>query len=158
MLGLIRIDDRLLHGQVALTWTPSVGAGCILVANDKVAVDDFQKMALNLAKPANVKLLVKSITDTAGILNDARYNGIKMLVLVNSVKDAFSLSELVTDIKSINFGGIRTREGSKAVSKAISLTEVDISFIRKMLDKGLELEIRQVPGDKKLMLKSELEL
>lgn len=152
MIGLIRIDDRLLHGQVALTWTPSVGAGCILVANDKVAADDFQKMALNLAKPANVKLLIKSIADAAAILNDARYNGIKMLVLVNSVKDALSLSELVNDIKSINFGGIRGKEGSKAVSKAISLTEGDIAFIRKMLDKGLELEIRQVPGDKKLML------
>ena len=152
MIGLLRIDDRLLHGQVALTWTPSVGAGCILVANDKVAGDDFQKMALNLAKPANVKLLVKSIEDTAAILNDARYNGIKMLVLVNSVKDAFSLSELVSDIKSVNFGGIRSKEGSKAVSKAISLTDSDITIIRKMLDKGLELEIRQVPGDKKLML------
>lgn len=152
MIGLLRIDDRLLHGQVALTWTPSVGAVCILVANDKVAGDDFQKMALNLAKPANVKLLVKSIADTAAILNDARYNGIKMLVLVNSVKDAFSLSELVSDIKSINFGGIRSKEGSKAVSKAISLTDSDITIIRKMLDKGLELEIRQVPGDKKLMV------
>lgn len=152
MIGLFRIDDRLLHGQVALTWTPSVGAGCILVANDRIAGDDFQKMALNLAKPANVKLLVKSITDTAAILNDVRYHGIKMLVLVNSVKDAYTLSELVSDIQSINFGGLRSKEGSKAVSKAISLTESDISICRKMLDKGLELEIRQVPGDKKLML------
>jgi len=156
MISLVRIDDRLLHGQVALTWTPSMGAGCILVANDKVAADDFQKMALNLAKPANVKLLVKSLTDTAAILNDARYNGIKMLVLVNSVRDAFSLSELVPDIKSINFGGIRTREGSKAISKAVSLTESDISIIQKMLDKGFELEIRQVPGDKKQMLRDVL--
>ena len=156
MISLIRIDDRLLHGQVALTWTPSVGAGCILVANDKVADDDFQKMALNLARPVHVKLLVKSLADTAAILNDARYNGIKMLVLVNGVKDAFSLSELVPDIKSINFGGIRTREGSKAISKAVSLTESDISIIHKMLDKGLELEIRQVPGDKKQMLRDVL--
>ena len=152
MIGLIRIDDRLLHGQVALTWTPSMGAGCILVANDKIADDDFQKMALNLAKPANVKLLVKSLTDTAAILNDARYNSIKMLVLLNSVIDVFSLSEMVTDIKSINFGGIRTKEGSKAVSTAVSLTESDVAIIQKMLNKGLELEIRQVPGDKKLML------
>jgi mannose/fructose/N-acetylgalactosamine-specific phosphotransferase system component IIB len=152
MIGLFRIDDRLLHGQVALTWTPSVGAGCILVANDRVAGDDFQKMALNLAKPANVKLLVKSITDTAAILNDARYHGIKMLVLVNSVKDAFLLSELASDIKSINFGGLRSKEGAKAVSKAVSLTDSDILLIRQMLQKGLELEIRQVPGDKKLML------
>ena len=151
MIGLLRIDDRLLHGQVALTWTPSVGAGCILVANDKVAADDFQKMALNLAKPANVKLLVRSIADTVAILNDVRYNGIKMLILVNCVKDAYSLSEQVPEIKSINFGGIRTRAGSKAVSKAVSLTESELLIIRKMLDKGLELEIRQVPGDKRLM-------
>ena len=101
MISLVRIDDRLLHGQVALTWTPALGAGCIIVANDKVAKDDFQKMALNLAKPANVKLLVKTIADTAEILNDARYNGIKMLVLVNSVKDACLLSEQVAEITSV---------------------------------------------------------
>ena len=149
MISLLRIDDRLLHGQVALTWTPSLGADCIIVANDKVAKDDFQKMALHLAKPANVKLLVKSIADTAEILNDARYNGIKMLVLVNSVPDAVTLAELVAEVRSVNFGGIRAREGSKAFSKAVSLTEKDGYGIRQLLAKGLELEIRQVPGDKK---------
>lgn len=152
MISLLRIDDRLLHGQVALTWTPSLGAGCILVANDKVANDSFQKMALNLAKPAQVKLLVKSIADAAEILNDVRYNTIKMLVLVNSVKDAFALSDLVPEVKSVNFGGIRTREGSKPVSKAVSLTEDDRQFIKQMDAKGLELEIRQVPGDKKQLI------
>jgi mannose/fructose/N-acetylgalactosamine-specific phosphotransferase system component IIB len=100
-------------------------------------------------------LLVKSIADAAEILNDVRYNTIKMLVLVNCVKDAFALSDLVQEVKSVNFGGIRASEGSKPVSKAVSLTDDDRQFIKQMDAKGLELEIRQVPGDKKQLIMME---
>ena len=55
MIKLTRIDDRLLHGQVAFTWTPALSADCIVIANDKVAKDEFLKMTLNLAKPASAR-------------------------------------------------------------------------------------------------------
>jgi len=107
MIKLIRIDDRLLHGQVAFTWTPALGADCIVVANDKVAKDEFLKMTLNLAKPASAKLLIKSLADTVIFLNDPRSQSLKILVIINSVKDASILADEVSEIKSINFGGIR---------------------------------------------------
>src|SRR3982074_2241686 len=112
MIKLTRIDDRLLHGQVAFTWTPSVGADCLVVANDKVAKDEFMKMTLNLAKPASAKLLIKSLDDTVTFLNDPRSQPLKILVLVNSVKDAAVLADGVNQIQSVNFGGMRTKEGA----------------------------------------------
>jgi len=63
MIKLTRIDDRLVHGQVAFTWVPTLGIDCLLVANDKVAKDEFQKMTMNLAKPANTKLLIRAMAD-----------------------------------------------------------------------------------------------
>jgi fructoselysine and glucoselysine-specific PTS system IIB component len=154
MIKLTRIDDRLVHGQVAFTWTPALSADCLIVANDKVAKDEFLKMTLNLAKPATAKLLIKSLADTVTFLNDARSKGLKILLIINSVKDAHTLANEVSEIQSVNFGGIRAKEGSKSISKAVAVSDDDITLIKEMLTKGIELEVRQVPTDKKVMIES----
>lgn len=154
MIKLTRIDDRLLHGQVAFSWTPALSADYLVVANDKVAKDEFLKMTMGLAKPAGTKLLIKSIADTVTFLNDEKSNKAKILLLINSVKDAYTLAHAVPEIQSINFGGIRSKEGTRLVSKAIALHEEDITLIRELLAKGIELEVRQVPTDSKQLLES----
>jgi fructoselysine and glucoselysine-specific PTS system IIB component len=154
MIKLTRIDDRLLHGQVAFTWVPSLGIDCLIIANDKVAKDEFQKMTLTLAKPPSAKLLIKSIADTVLFLNDPRSASLKILILLNSVQDASMLAQQVSEIRSINFGGIRTREGAKSISKAVAVTKEDIALTRQLLDKGIELEVRQVPSDSKQLLQT----
>jgi PTS system mannose-specific IIB component/fructoselysine and glucoselysine-specific PTS system IIB component len=152
MIKLTRIDDRLVHGQVAMTWTPAIGADCLVVANDKVANDEFMKMTLGLAKPASAKLVIKSLADAATFINDPRAQGLKILLIINSVQDAAAMANAICDIKSINFGGIRTKEGTRPISKAIALTDDDITIIKQMLAKDLELEVRQVPTDKKVLI------
>lgn len=154
MIKLTRIDDRLVHGQVAFTWTPAMSADCLVVANDKVAKDEFMKMTLGLAKPASARLVIKTLADAAKFINDARAQQMKILLIVNSVKDAAVMADTVSEITSINFGGIRTKEGSKPIAKAIALTNDDIVVIKEMLAKGLELEVRQVPTDKKVLIET----
>ncbi len=154
MIKLTRIDDRLVHGQVAFTWVPSVGCDCLMVANDLIAKDEFQKMTLNLAKPVGAKLFIKSIAETIAFLTDEKNKSLKIIILINSVKDAFTITQGVPEIKSINFGGLRAREGAKLISKAIALTEEDILLIKELQKKNIELEIRQVPTDNKQMLEA----
>jgi mannose/fructose/N-acetylgalactosamine-specific phosphotransferase system component IIB len=154
MIKLARIDDRLLHGQVAFTWVSSLGIDCIVVANDKVAKDDFQKMAMSLAKPPTAKLQILTVSDAIVFLNDQKNRNAKIICLVNSVNDAHNLTDGVTEIKSVNLGGIRTKEGARLISKAIAVTDDDIATIKLMIEKGLELEIRQVPTDKKQLVQN----
>ena len=154
MIKLIRIDDRLVHGQVAFTWVPALGADCLLVANDKVAKDEFQKMTLNLAKPANTRLVIKPIADAITFLTDEKNGKAKILVLINSIKDAAALVASVPEITSVNFGGIRGKEGSRLISKAVAITDADLPYIQEMLQKPVELEIRQVPTDSKQSVES----
>jgi fructoselysine/glucoselysine PTS system EIIB component len=153
MIKLIRIDDRLVHGQVAFTWVPALGIDCLIVANDKAAGDDFLKMTLGLAKPPSARLLILTLEKTIAALNDPKSKNLKILILVSAVADSFILANGIEEIRSINFGGIRIKEGAKLISKAIAVSDDDISVIRKMIEKGLELEIRQVPTDKKIMVK-----
>ncbi|HEY9197219.1 MAG TPA: PTS sugar transporter subunit IIB, partial [Mucilaginibacter sp.] len=109
MIKLTRIDDRLVHGQVAFTWTPALGADCLLIANDKVAKDEFMKMTLGLAKPTGTKLLIKPVKEAAAFLNDEKSKNAKVLILINSVKDAAALAAEVPEITTINFGGLRSK-------------------------------------------------
>jgi fructoselysine and glucoselysine-specific PTS system IIB component len=152
MLKLLRIDDRLVHGQVAFTWTPALGADCLVVANDRAAKDEFLRMTMGLAKPAGTKLMILTIAAAITYINDVQNKGQALLVLVDSVKDAHALAEGVAEIRSINFGGIRVKSGAKAVTKAIALSDSDVVLIRELLQKGIELEARQVPTDKKQLI------
>lgn len=152
MIRLTRIDDRMVHGQVAFTWVPALGVDCLLVVNDKIAKDEFQKMALNLAKPAGTKLLIKTIADAISFLHDEKNGKLKILVLINSIRDAAALTAGVAEITSVNFGGIRSKEGSRLISKAIAITDDDLPVIHEMLQKCVELEIRQVPTDTKQLV------
>lgn len=154
MIKLTRIDDRLVHGQVAFTWVPALGVNCLIVANDKVAKDEFLKMTLSLAKPAGTRLLVKSLSEAAAFLNDNKNDSLKTLLIINSVKDASTMAATVPEIKSVNIGGLRLKEGAKLISKAVGVNEEDITVLRDLLSKGLELEIRQVPTDTKQMVES----
>ena len=154
MIKLTRIDDRLLHGQVAFTWVSSLGIDCIVVANDKVAKDDFQKMALSLAKPPTAKLHILTVSDAIAFLNDLKNKNAKIICLINSITDAVKITDEVSEIKSVNFGGIRIKEGARLITKAVAITDDDIKTIKLMTGKGLELEIRQVPTDKKQLVQN----
>ena len=48
MIKLLRVDDRLIHGAVAFSWTKELSINLIVLANDKIAKDDFQKMTLDI--------------------------------------------------------------------------------------------------------------
>ncbi len=153
MLKLTRIDDRLVHGQVAFTWVPSLGVDCLIVANDKVAADDFLKMTMNLAKPPSARLMIMSLESTATFVNDPRSRNLKIMIIVSGVNDAFTLARAIPEIQSINFGGIRIKDGARLISKAVALSADEVEITNKMLENGLELEIRQVPTDKKIFVK-----
>lgn len=64
MIVATRVDERLIHGQVAVSWLSALGADCILVANDEVAADDAQRAILKMAKPSGCKLVIKGLDDS----------------------------------------------------------------------------------------------
>jgi len=154
MILLTRVDHRLLHGQVAFSWTQNLGANCILIANDDVPNNELRKTTIKLAKPQGVKLVVKSIKDSIEALKSGVTDKYKLFIVVESVQDVHRLVEGFPDIKTINLGGIKAKEGSRNISKAINLLPEEETLLNKMVEKGIEIEIRQVPGDKKLNVKN----
>lgn len=143
MIKFCRIDDKLLHGQIVMAWTRYVGAEHIVVVNDEAATDQFKKMTLGLAKPAGVGLSVFTVEDAIKKLG-AGTKKIIMVILGNT-NDTLNLINGVSEIKEINYGGIRQKENSKKFGDAVFLDEKDIENSKKILEKGVNINIQQLP-------------
>lgn len=93
MIKLLRVDHRLLHGQVAMAWTQSLDSDCILIANDAVVNDNIRKTTMKLAKPNGVKLVMKNIEDSIAALNAGVTDKYKLFIVVESIEDAYRLAK-----------------------------------------------------------------
>ncbi|MFQ7536507.1 MAG: PTS sugar transporter subunit IIB [Clostridium sp.] len=110
MVELCRIDDRLLHGQVAVTWVGAVAPEAILIANDEAATNEMSKLALKMAKPAGVKLAVKTIADAATLLNNPNAKKIKIFLITRTIQDTLELVKMTDCIHRVNIGGVKNKE------------------------------------------------
>lgn len=147
MVKLLRIDERLLHGQVAVTWVSAVNASSILIANDEIMENEMGKMALKMAKPNGVNLAIRSIDQGAELLNDSRSTDISIFVIVKTIADAVRLAEKTNCIKHVNIGGIRKREGGKLIAAAVYANDEDIRNLRKLKTLVEKVEFRMVPSE-----------
>ncbi|WP_066496855.1 PTS sugar transporter subunit IIB [Abyssisolibacter fermentans] len=149
MVKLLRIDDRLLHGQVAFAWTKSLGVEAIVVANDDVVKDDLIKMSIKMAAPPEVKLAIRSIDDAVKLIEHPKTQDMSLFVVVRTAKDALRLAEKTDLIQHINVGGIKKEEGKQMLTRAVFVSDEDIQIFNQLSEMGREVELRQVPTDSK---------
>ena len=150
MIKLVRVDHRLLHGQVALNWTAGVGANCILVASDVVVNDEVWKTTLRLGKPSGVKLVMKNMADSIEAINSGVTDKYNLLIVVQTIKEAKQLVDGCPQIKSINLGNTKESRTTTQVSKQVFLEEEEKAILKEMMAKGVECEIRALADDSKL--------
>ena len=149
MIKLVRVDHRLLHGQVAFSWTHGLGSDCILVASDTVINDPVWKTTLKLGKPAGCKLVMKNIADSITAINSGVTDKYKLIVVVQTIADAKRLADGCPAITSINLGNTKESATTKQVSRQIFLEPDEIEMLRELDARGVECEIRPMAADSK---------
>lgn len=145
-----RVDCRLLHGQTAVSWTSGLGADCILIANDEVVKDELRKTTMKLAKPAGTKLVIKNIEDSIAAIKSGATDKYKLFIVVETISDAAKLALSVKEIDKVNLGLVKAKEGTRNISKSVNVLPEEEQLIKDMANSGVEVEIRQVPNDKKI--------
>lgn len=158
MNKIIRIDERLIHGQVAYLWTKHLNLDRILVANDSVAKNEIQKTSLIMAAGDKVKASIVEVKDAIDILNDERISNLKVLVLVNNPEDALTICQNVTGIPKVNVGNYGRVNGKvkdkKTITDNLYVEEKDISLFKKIIDLNIPLDYQLVPDNTPLDLKN----
>lgn len=150
MIKFLRIDTRLLHGQVAMTWLSEIKATSILIVSDEAANDEMAKAALKMAKPNGYNLAIRDVEGGAALLNDPRAQGIDIFVIVKTVNETWRLLQQIQGVDHINIGGLITKEGTgRMLYGGVTVTDEDFELLKEMEQKVKEMEFRMVPTNTK---------
>ena len=152
VIGLARIDDRLIHGQVATRWTKETNVSRIIVVSDEVAADTVRKTLLTQVAPPGVTAHVVDVAKMIRVYNNPKYAGERVMLLFTNPTDVERLVEGGVKITSVNVGGMAFRQGKTQVNNAVSVDEKDIEAFKKLNARGIELEVRKVSTDPKLKM------
>ncbi|MEO1771531.1 PTS sugar transporter subunit IIB [Candidatus Enterococcus ferrettii] len=143
----IRIDDRLIHGQVAGLWTNNLKANRIMVINDPIAADEVQKNLLRMVAPPTVRTsIIARDTAVANILN-GKYHGQNVFIVVKSPEDVLYLLNNGLDIKEVNLGNISSRENTEKIKAGINVTASERAALKELLAKGVRITTIRTPSD-----------
>ena len=153
MITLFRIDERLIHGQIAIKWSKHYNINRIVVANDQAASSPLIQNTLRMAAPDQVKTAILPISKANALLKDSRCAELRILVLVDCPHDARLIVGELEDIKMINVGNYG-RIGKEEVlrsrrrySKNIYCNEQEAADFQSLIDTGIPCIYQTVPEE-----------
>ena len=160
MIKLLRLDERLIHGQIAIKWSRHLSVSHIVVINDDAANNEIIKKSLLMAAPPTVKVAIKGMDDGIKLLMDPRTAEMSILVLVGSPQEVLKLLNTVKGIQKVNignYGRVAPKEGvefRKTYRNNLFLYEKEVVILREILDTGVECIYQTTPEETPESLKS----
>lgn len=147
-LTLVRIDDRLIHGQVVEGWIPHLRAQHVIVVSDAAVADELQVSLMKLALPDAVTLEALSVAQAARHAVFRPDYAKRALVLAPGPLEVLQLLEAGAAFSTVNVGGLHYTAGKVQLGKAIFLSEEDKDALRQISRRGVRLEGRALPTEK----------
>ncbi|WP_134439888.1 PTS galactosamine transporter subunit IIB [Escherichia coli] len=146
---LTRIDNRLVHGQVGVTWTSTIGANLLVVVDDVVANDDIQQKLMGITEETyGFGIRFFTIEKTINVIGKAAPHQ-KIFLICRTPQTVRKLVEGGIDLKDINVGNMHFSEGKKQISSKVYVDDQDLADLRFIKQRGVNVFIQDVPGDQK---------
>ena len=146
MILKLRIDDRLLHGQVAYSWKSALGYNAIVIASNEAANDEMRKTTIKLCCPDGVKLATRTIDEAAKLLKNPKLEAMKVFVICANPKSAYELLKQLDEKPTVNVGGMQSETGKQLFSKAVYVNQEDVQYLDDIKAAGYHIEVQEVPS------------
>ena len=144
---LARVDTRLLHGQVATSWTKATNPNRIIVVSDKVAKDDLRKKLIEQAAPPGVRAHVIPLKKLVEVYNDPRFGDTRALLLFETPQEVLSVIEKGVEIPELNVGSMAHSAGKVQINNVLSVDQNDVDTFKKLKELGVKFDVRKVSND-----------
>jgi len=156
-IQMVRVDFRLIHGQVITKWIRQTSANRIVIINDVLAADEFMKSIYVMAAPANVEVEIYSVNTAIELWNKNQMGGGKLFVLFKDIETTFRTIKGGIPIKDIQIGGLGAGPGRVAVFGPITFNGDDVDLLKELEEEGCHVYLHQVPDEPKMEFKKALE-
>ncbi len=144
-IALIRVDDRLMHGQVVVSWIPYLKVDEVLIIDDEYATDEFMTLLIKSAAPDNIKVHILSCRQALEYLNKDD-EGTRILILLRNIEYIKKLLESNVKLNKINLGNLGSNPERKKYYNSVYLSDSELSILRE-ISRQCEIEIKMLPGD-----------
>lgn len=151
MIKLVRLDERMIHGQIAIKWSRHLGVDRIIVANDDAAANPLIQKSLMMAAPPTCKTAIKTVDEAIKLMNDPRAENLKILAIVSRPEDLLKVLENVKNIPLINignYGRIAPKQGleqRKTYGANLYAYDNEVEIFKKVLSYGIETVYQTTP-------------
>ncbi|EME3524718.1 PTS mannose/fructose/sorbose transporter subunit IIAB [Enterococcus faecium] len=143
----VRIDERLIHGQVAGIWAPSLHTQRIIVINDEAAADSLQKSSLRMAAPTSMRLSVLPVESAAKNIRSGKYGKQRLFLVFKNPTDVLRYLKAGGKLTHVNVGNMSYKEGSKDITKSIKVLEEEIDVFESIAAMDINVTAQLVPND-----------
>lgn len=141
----VRMDNRLIHGQILVSWNSALKLDHIIVCNDLVANDPLQVAVLKAVAPAGVKVSILGVKDTAAYCQSPESENEKIFILAKFPEDGLGLVENGLKLPVLNLGNQAYVRNSQKVSNTVFLTELGVKALKKIHESGIKITCRMMP-------------
>ena len=143
----VRMDERLIHGQVAGIWAPSLHTQRIIVINDEAAADSLQKSSLRMAAPTSMRLSVLPVESAAKNIRSGKYGKQRLFLVFKNPTDVLRYLKAGGKLTHVNVGNMSYKEGSKDITKSIKVLDEEIDVFESIAAMDINVTAQLVPND-----------
>jgi mannose/fructose/N-acetylgalactosamine-specific phosphotransferase system component IIB len=142
---LVRVDDRLIHGQILEGWVPTTRAQELVVANDAAACDDVLRMIMESATPDTISLIVESVDNIAAMLKNEPDSTVRRIIIMDNPEDALRLKRAGVPFDRLNLGNLRTNNGRVCLSRSVIVGDESLRILHEIIGEGVQVYLQSVP-------------
>ncbi|MDV5226524.1 PTS sugar transporter subunit IIB [Providencia rettgeri] len=143
----IRVDDRLIHGQVATRWVSYFNANRIMIIDDAVAANDIEKMMLRSAAPDGCNTSILARETAFNNISQGNYENQKVLILVKTPEIALQMLNSGLAVKQLNIGNMSNKDDRKQIKRSVSISDSELEIIRELLERGVSVTAQMTPEE-----------
>ena len=154
MIAVLRIDDRLIHAQVVIGWGRIVHPDRIVVADDGVSADEWEKTLYMNAVSSDIKVSILCLADTVDQIRGGVFDKESVILLVRRPQSVLALIDLGLAVDEVNVGGLHYGEGKEKLMEHLYVSKEERSALRELVKRGVTLEARALPDNEPVILNS----
>ncbi len=144
----VRVDNRLVHGQILEAWIPYLRVSCIIVVDDHVAADYFCESVIRMAVPREVEVIICGVKEFAETYSFRQGSGQKTIVLFSKISDALMAYHLGFRFDRLNIGNVYNEDCKRRCTASVLLSEGDIRDLSSLRAEGVQIDLQPVPREK----------
>ena len=144
-LVLVRVDCRLIHGQVVETWVPHTGANCLLVANDDLVTNEILTSVMEMAVPPGIHVVFCRVEEVRGVLSEIDRKGEKAILLCATFGDALDIFHRGVRFSTLNIGNLHYAAGKVEIAPSVYFNKEDFEAVHCLSHLGVAVTVKATP-------------